>query len=114
MYKALENAVRITKKEVVLIECGWHANESIAKAFDDAASKICPNIKKQFLDGRNLKNRKLAWSSADIFSSLSDNIQETFGITPIEAMASGLPVVVSDWDGYRDSVRHGVDGYHNV
>ena len=58
-----------------------------------------------------MKNRKIAWSSADIFSSLSDNFQETFGITPIEAMASGLPVVVSDWDGYRDSVRHGVEGY---
>ena len=26
-------------------------------------------------------------------------------------MARGLPVVVSDWDGYRDSVRDGVDGF---
>jgi glycosyltransferase involved in cell wall biosynthesis len=34
-----------------------------------------------------------------------------FGIVPIEAMAAGLPVVVSDWDGYKDTVRHGVDGY---
>jgi hypothetical protein len=42
---------------------------------------------------------------------LSDNIQEAFGITPIEAMAAGLPVVVSDWDGYKDTVRDGVDGF---
>jgi hypothetical protein len=46
-----------------------------------------------------------------VFCSLADNIQETFGITPIEAMAAGLPVVVSDWDGYKDTVRDGVDGY---
>jgi len=46
-----------------------------------------------------------------VFCSLSDNIQETFGIVPIEAMAAGLPVVVSDWDGYKDTVRHGVDGF---
>ena len=46
-----------------------------------------------------------------MFCSLSDNIQETFGIVPIEAMAAGLPVVVSDWDGYKDTVRHGVDGF---
>ena len=111
IYEALKNAAEITKKEVVLIECGWHANESIAKAFSDAALSICPKIKTKFLDGRNLKNRKIAWSCADIFTSLSDNFQETFGITPIEAMATGLPVVVSDWDGYRDSVRHGIDGY---
>jgi hypothetical protein len=26
-------------------------------------------------------------------------------------MAAGLPVVVSDWNGYRDNIRHGVDGF---
>ena len=40
--------------------------------------------------------------------SLADNIQETFGLTPVEAMAAGLPCVMSDWDGYRDTVRDGV------
>ena len=50
-------------------------------------------------------------ASSDIFISLSDNFQETFGITPLEGMASGLPVVVSDWDGYRDTVRDQIDGF---
>ena len=50
-------------------------------------------------------------SAADVFISLVDNIQETFGITPLEAMASGLPVVVSDWDGYRHTVRDGEEGF---
>ena len=52
-----------------------------------------------------------AWAAGDIFISLSDSIQETFGLTPIEAMAAGLPVVVSDWNGYKDTVRDGVDGF---
>jgi hypothetical protein len=43
--------------------------------------------------------------------SLADNIQETFGLTPIEAMSSGLPVIVSDWNGYQDTVRHEIDGF---
>lgn len=43
--------------------------------------------------------------------SLSDNIQETFGLTPVEAMAAGLPVVVTDWNGYRETVRDPVDGF---
>jgi hypothetical protein len=63
------------------------------------------------LDGRVAENRVAAWAGADVFCSLSDNFQETFGITPIEAMAAGLPVVVSDWDGYRDTVRQGIDGF---
>jgi hypothetical protein len=38
-------------------------------------------------------------------------VQESFGLTVTEAMAAGLPSVVSDWDGYRDSLRHAVDGF---
>ena len=51
------------------------------------------------------------WAGSDIFVSLVDNVQESFGLTPIEAMASGLPSLVSDWDGYRDTVRDGEDGF---
>ena len=32
-------------------------------------------------------------------------------VLPVEAMASGLPVIVSDWDGYKETVRDGVDGF---
>ena len=111
MYKALEDAASQTKQDIVLVECGWHSNDSICEAFSDAASVVCPSIRKIVLDGRNVESRKIAWSIADIFCSLSDNIQETFGITPVEAMAAGIPVVVSDWDGYRDTVRDGIDGF---
>lgn len=48
--------------------------------------------------------------SADIFISIADNPQETFGITLLEAGAFGLPAVVSDYDGYRDIVVHGETG----
>ncbi|WP_437759064.1 glycosyltransferase family 4 protein [Sorangium sp. So ce1389] len=51
------------------------------------------------------------YRAADVFVSPVDNIQETFGLTPLEAMASGVPQVVSDWDGYRDTVVHGETGF---
>jgi glycosyltransferase involved in cell wall biosynthesis len=111
MYQALELAARSTGKEVVLVECGWHANDFIAKAYADAARLACPSVRVVTLDGRKAEDRQTAWAGADVFCSLSDNIQETFGIVPIEAMAAGLPVVVSDWDGYKDTVRDGVDGF---
>jgi hypothetical protein len=57
------------------------------------------------IDGRGEDARFSVWSAADIFCSLSDNIQESFGLTVIEAMAAGLPVVVSNWDGYRAAVK---------
>lgn len=110
MYQALEAAAQASGKQVVLVECGWHANEFIEKAYADAARLACPGVKVITLDGRKAEDRQTAWAGADVFCSLSDNIQETFGIVPIEAMAAGIPVVVADWDGYKDTVRDGIDG----
>jgi len=111
MYTALESAAKKTEKTLALVECGWHSNDYIREAFNEGAREFAPSIKVINLDGRVERNRKISWSGSDIFCSLSDNIQETFGIVPIEAMAAGMPVVVSDWDGYKDSVRDGVDGF---
>lgn len=110
MYQALEKAALSTGRQVVLVECGWYANEFIQKACADAAKLACPSVRVVTLDGRKAEDRQTAWAGADVFCSLSDNIQETFGIVPIEAMAAGIPVVVADWDGYKDTVRDGVDG----
>ncbi len=56
-------------------------------------------------------DKHLLYSGADIFLSPSDNIQETFGLAVAEALAYGLPAVVSDWDGYRDLVTDGETGF---
>lgn len=109
MYTALERAAK--GRKVRLVQCGWFANASIEASFRDGAAALCPSVTADYIDGRDTKGRRNAWAAADIFISLSDNIQETFGLTPIEAMAAGLPVVVTDWDGYKDTVREGVDGF---
>ena len=111
MYLALERAARMTGKSITVILAGWFANEPIEKIFHDDAARYCPSVRVEFLDGRKPDIRYSIWQAADIFLSLSDNLQESFGLTPVEAMAASLPVVVSDWDGYRDTVRDGVDGF---
>lgn len=52
----------------------------------------------------------LYYAAADLFVFPGDTIQECFGNTVIEAMASGLPVIASDWDGFRDTVVDGETG----
>jgi hypothetical protein len=51
------------------------------------------------------------YGASDIFVSLSDSVQESFGLTIVEAMSCGLPVVAAAWDGYRDIVREGRSGF---
>lgn len=48
--------------------------------------------------------KRLLLSAADVFVSPVDNLQETFGQSVIEAFAAGLPVIASDFDGYKDTV----------
>ena len=98
-------------RKLHLVQCGWYSNTSIEVAFKGYADLIAPDVNIIDLDGRVAQSRTTAWSSADIFISLSDNIQETFGLTPIEAMAAGIPSVVSDWNGYKDTIEHGVTGF---
>lgn len=50
-------------------------------------------------------------AACDIFVSPADNIQETFGLSIVEAMAAGKPVVASDFSGYRDLVAQGKTGF---
>lgn len=111
MYMALEQAARQTGKKMTLIQAGWFANSYIETEFRHSAALCCPSVKCLFVDGRDSQVREGIWFAADIFTSLSDNIQETFGLTPIEAMAARLPCVVSDWNGYRDTVREGIEGF---
>lgn len=115
MYLAVERAAKATNAKVHLIQAGWFEDQQQEVAFKQAASLFSPSVNHIFVDGRQQQVREGIWSGirsvADIFVSLADNIQETFGLTPIEAMAAGLPVVVADWDGYKDTVRHEVDGF---
>lgn len=65
----------------------------------------------QWLGGIEPGRRHLVHGAADLFVAPNDSVSEGFGLTPLEAMASGVPQVVSDWDGLRDTVVHGETGF---
>ena len=108
---ALQEAARRLGQPVYWVMFGGARKVEEADEFLAAAAAFCPDVHIIPLDDTSAATRDAIVSVADVFLSLSDNVQETFGLTPLEAMAAGLPCVVSDWDGYRDTVRHGVDGF---
>ena len=111
MALALEKAAVATGQPIYWVNSGWAHSPEETKAFHDQTKVLCPSVHYRDVDGRPADVRFSIWSVADFFISFSDNIQETFGLTPIEAMAAGLPCVVTDWNGYKDTVRHGEDGF---
>lgn len=111
MFKAVEAAQRSTGVRTHLVMTGWFPQERDHERFRAAARRYAPGIHTLFLDGNDTSVVAQCWAGADIFLLLSDTILETFGQAPLEAMAAGLPLVVSDWDGYRFIVRDGVDGF---
>lgn len=85
--------------------------EAITAHLQETACAIDPCLRLVVRPDLSAYDLRACYAAADIFVSLSDNIQETFGIAVVEAMAAGLPVVISDWSGYRDLVREGIDGF---
>jgi glycosyltransferase involved in cell wall biosynthesis len=95
--------------KVVLILSGWFADETQRRAFAEQARALAPNLTVRLVERPETGTTIRA--AADVFTLLSENIQESFGLAPVEALAAGLPVVGTDWDGLKDTVDHGVTGF---
>ncbi|HXS94657.1 MAG TPA: glycosyltransferase family 4 protein [Candidatus Limnocylindrales bacterium] len=50
-------------------------------------------------------------NASDVFVTIGDSLAESFGLAPVEAMASGLPQIATDWNGHRETVEHGKTGF---
>jgi glycosyltransferase involved in cell wall biosynthesis len=111
MFRGIDLAAQATGRAVRLLMSGWAPNQAIRDAFAQGARAFAPGVTVTFVDGMDPAMRFEVWRAADLFVSLVDNIQETFGLVIVEAMASGLPVVATDWNGYRDLVEDGRIGF---
>ena len=112
-YAVLERVARQLGRPLVFIECGPDDKPSSHAGFE-RLRRLCPSVRFLRLGGEEPVSEELkrhALTAADLAISLVDNPQETFGLAVAEAMAAGLPLVATDWSGYRDLVRNGVDGF---
>ena len=90
--------------DLELLVYGEAPNAQMLQLWKEATQQLAPALTIHWVPGRTMELAGPVRWAADVFVSLSDNPQETFGITPLEAMAAELPCLVSDWDGYRESV----------
>lgn len=104
VYLALQQAQAEAGRRLHLILYGQFPDDYSRRIFLGAAAEMMPDVHLHHLPHGGAERRLAALSASDMFLFLIDNLQESFGIAPVEAMAAGLPVVASDWDGIRDTV----------
>lgn len=106
LFVALQQAQETLGKSRRLhfLACGIYGDTHSKSVFESCAKGLMPDVSFRHLPGDDPRARQETLSGGDIFAFPIDNVQETFGLSPVEAMAAGLPVVVSDWDGMRDTV----------
>jgi glycosyltransferase involved in cell wall biosynthesis len=102
--------VSSTNKKVFLVIAG-NGSGANTKLLQDMIAELSLNESVKVISDFSTDVKPSLYSASDMYVSLSDNLQETFGISVIEAMAFGLPAVVSDINGYKELVHDDVDGY---
>lgn len=104
LLRVLEELRRSDQPKLELVIYGEAQNDDQLEQWKTGAAQLASSVPIHWIPGRKHELAGAVRWACDLFVSLADNPQETFGITPLEAMAAGLPCIVSDWDGYRDTV----------
>ncbi len=96
-------------RDVVLV-IGGGADLPNLQALSAAAAELGLTASVRLEPNVTDEQKLTLYAAAEVFVSPVDNHQETFGLSLLEAMAAGLPVVASDFDGYRELVVDGSTG----
>lgn len=113
MYRTLNRIASSRGTTFTLIEIGPDDGDSQSELFNCLRSEFSSIrfIRLGSSSPVTEKHKLQALAAADIGISLVDNLQETFGQSVVELLASGLPVICSNWDGYRDLLMDGIHGF---
>jgi glycosyltransferase involved in cell wall biosynthesis len=97
-------------RNLLLVMCGTQEGNYAEHLREYARTlRIADNVRFELAVSDEAKERLIP--AADVLVAVSDTIHESFGLAPVEAMACGIPQVVCDWDGFRETVAHGETGF---
>ena len=82
MFKALQIAAAATGVKVTFVMAGWFPEPGHREHYEAAARLHAPDVDVRLMDGNDKALLADLWAAADVFLSLVENIQETFGLTP--------------------------------
>lgn len=89
------------KHRAMLIVCYHYFNDSY---LDECRRRIPRTGRVLFVQSPNREALVRYYNAADLFVSTAVSEFETFGRSPVEAMACGLPPIVPEYDGFRETI----------
>ena len=107
VFKSLKEKLNFKIK--LLLAGGVNPNE--LRVHKEMIKELGLDFDVQLIVNFDLSKKKALISSAEVCVAPADNIQETFGISIIEAAACGIPVVAADIDGYKDLIVQNETGF---
>jgi D-inositol-3-phosphate glycosyltransferase len=99
------------RQQAFLVIAGSNDADNYSYRLQQIAYQLGITKSMKIIENFPYDQKPIIYAAADVFTSPVDNIQELFGLSIVEAMACGIPIVASDWSGYKDIVLHGKTGY---
>lgn len=101
--KAVYKVIKLTKKSIKYVIIGPVDDQIYYSRIVELIDKL--GIKKNVVFTGFLSRKKFqALTRANIF--LAPSLHESFGLTVLEAMASGKPIIASNCEGFRSVLEH--------
>ncbi|HWQ20183.1 MAG TPA: glycosyltransferase [Methanotrichaceae archaeon] len=100
------DAFRAMPEEKLVVVGGYALGDHAAQYHDKLVSRIPPNVKML----GEVSEQELIDLYARCKGLICTALDEDFGLTPVEAMASGKPVVAVDEGGFKETVVQGETG----
>jgi|GEM_PF-1137153 len=108
---AAEHAAQnVNKKVRHILHRYFKPHDPIERRYYSIVKDICQKLRCDLIAADDPRFPIGLWAAADIYAALADNVRDSNDQMLLKAMACGLPAVVANWNGYRDTVRDNMDG----
>lgn len=118
VFSVLRSLVPESRLVIVGTECNDPFPEfgiftiGIGRTLERTAARLgIPEDRVSFLGRRSLEDLVGLYNIADVLVNMTLHHDENFGLSQIEAMGCGTPVVGTNWGGLKDTIVDGVTGY---
>lgn len=116
IFKLIDTLHEVNKEfPAILVIAGywepWNDGENYKNLFWSYVDKMNLHDNVYIYENSSVEFIRCLYFNSDVNLNLTTNKDENFGLSVVEAMSQGAPVVCTDWGGLKDHIINGYNGY---